>query len=151
MGDWLPTLPWHLYTLDHSRIYPKTRSLMFPYFLPSMLFSSKAFVSPRNYFRYDEFPGSALLKHHTNMYTAGVAPPHSTARIVRQLPEGKGIVWSLPSAPSISVPSVRGFRSSKMPRPYGWRTSLQETGKLGDVVSLSGKRMQPRGREVLPT
>lgn len=92
---------------------------MFPYFLPSVLFSSKAFVSPRNYFRYDEFPGSALLKHHTNMYTAGVAPPHSTARIVRQLPEGKGIVWSLPS---ISVPSVRGFRSSKMPRPYEWRT-----------------------------
>lgn len=129
---------------------------MFPDFLPSVLFSSKAFVSPRNYFRYDEFPGSALLKHHTNTYTAGVAPPHSTVRVVRQLPEGKGIVWSLPSAPSISIPSARALEALRCPDPMsgllrGWRTSLQETGNLGDAVSLSRKRMQPRGREVLPT
>lgn len=101
---------------------------MFPCFLPSMLFSSKT-LSPPDDFRYAEFPDSALLKHRTNMYTAGAAPPRSTARIVRQFPEGNRIVWSLPL---ISAPSARSFRSSKMPRPYVWAVVRMENINSGD-------------------
>lgn len=148
MGDWLPTLPWHLYTLDHSRIYPQTRSLMFPYFLPSMLFSPKALSPPE--IISDTMSSPALRSLNTIQTCTQQGQPHHTVQPGSLGSSQRAIgLFGVSLQPLQSLPPQhRALEALRCPDPMselwqGWRTSIQETGKLGDAVSLLGIECNP--------